>query len=112
MSREYEIQIANTIVQQIPVMEKMAVGYRNHYAMSESEDRLGGLSFQVNKGRRYVDVELAHNDTYTVKYYRVRKTKTSIDHVTLAEASNVYCDDLGVFIYDMTQKTDEFNKSN
>ncbi len=105
-------QIAKTISQQIPTMDKMAIGYRNPSSMSETENRLGGLNFDVNRGRRAVSVELTPADTYRVRYYRVKITKTNIEQVTLAEIDNVYCDCLGATIYSMTQATDDFNARN
>tara|TARA_R110000824_G_scaffold99328_6_gene236646 strand:+ start:424 stop:771 length:348 start_codon:yes stop_codon:yes gene_type:complete len=106
------MQVAKTIVQQIPVMDKMAVGYRKPIALDQNENRIGGLSFSVNNRNRFVRVELQWNDTYKVTYFRVKRTKTSIDHVEIAQATDVYCDCLGTTIYNMTQQTKQFNEEN
>ena len=106
------MQVAKTIVQQIPIMDKMAVGYRKPIALDQNENRRGGLSFSVNSRSRFVRVELQWNDTYKVTYFRVKRTKTSIDHVELAQATDVYCDCLGTTIYNMTQQTKQFNEEN
>ena len=106
------MQVAKTIVQQIPVMDKMAVRYRKPIALDQNENRIGGLSFSVNNRNRFVRVELQWNDTYKVTYFRVKRTKTSIDHVEIAQATDVYCDCLGTTIYNMTQQTEQFNQEN
>ena len=104
------VQIAMTIMDQIPVMDKMAVGYRNPQAMMESPEARGGLRFKVNQQpKRYVEIELCWNDTYRVTYFRLKRG--TYERITLAKSDNIYCDMLGSEIYNMTQKTDDFNKS-
>ncbi len=100
-------QVARTIHQQIPVMDKMATGFRNPQAMSETEERRGGLRFKVNRAMQYVEVELMWNDTYNVTYFRMKRG--THERVTLAVAETVYCDTLGTTVYNMTQATEQYN---
>ena len=102
------LQVAKTIHQQIPVMDKMAVGFRNPKAMTETENRIGGLCFKVNQQpQRYAEVELMWNDTYKVTYFRMKRG--TCERITLATADMVYCDVLGTTLYNMTQQTEQYN---
>ena len=102
-----QVHIAKTILQQIPIMDKMAIGLRQTSAMSESDDYRGGASFRVNSMLRFCDVRLMWDDTYSVEYYRIKRG--SLDRVVLATADQVYCDVLGTVLYNMTQATDDYN---
>jgi len=102
------VDIANTIARQIPMMDKMAIGYRRPRSMDETGERSGGLNFKVNtQPQRFCDIELLWNDTYRVTYFRIKRG--SLDRITLATADQVYADCLGTTLYNMTQATDQYN---
>ena len=102
------VQVAKTIISQIPMMDRMAIGFRKAVALEECDEYRGGVRFRVNsQPQRYCEVTLAWDDTYRVSYYRVKRG--SLDRITLATADQVYADCLGTTLYNMTQATDQYN---
>jgi len=85
--------MATTAWRQIPVGVKMSLGAREP-AGSKAEGVLARLTFKVgSKPLHYVEVDLDPSDTYTVRMLKLKRK--TYERVVLAEASDVYCDDLG-----------------
>ena len=103
MTMEDRKDVAINIIQQIPKMTKMAVGYREPQ-MHEDADGTG-LVFRVNsKPYRYCSVILTANDTYNVCYFRIKRG--SYQRVEIARDTDVYAENLGETIYSLTQRGD------
>jgi hypothetical protein len=90
------MQVLNTIWKQINIGTKLACGARNPTACSN-----GALQFQVERGGKYMFVELLPSDTYKVTLKRFRK---GCDTKVLEEKEDVYCDQLSEIIYHMVNK--------
>jgi hypothetical protein len=103
----FALEVAKTIASQIPVMDKMAIGYREPQMLAQNDERSGGLNFRVNSNRKYCDVELTYMDTYRVTYFRFKRGTN--ERIVLASSDDVYCHELGTTLYSMTQATDQFN---
>jgi len=100
MTMEDRKDVAINIIRQIPKMTKMAVGYRQP-RMHEDADGTG-LVFRVNsKPMRYCSVTLTANDTYNVCYYRIKRG--SYERVEIARDTDIYAENLGESIYQLTQ---------
>jgi len=96
-----QLQIAQTIAQQIGGRRLMALGAKNRLALSESADKRGGLQFTASLfGRRScrVIVELTHSDTYRVLVLKPRA------YVVIAKLDDVYCEDLGNLVEFQVEK--------
>lgn len=80
---------AQTLVQQI--------GRGNVLAISGGRVKVreSGITLPVHQGYR-VEIDLAGNDTYTVRRVFARGTKTWIK----GERTNVYCDEVGETAYE------------
>jgi hypothetical protein len=88
------LEIANTIWKQIPVMTKMAVGARKPVVIDS------GIKFNFGRGnRRWITVELKGDDTYTVTATRMTR---NYKLVALGDFAGVYCDMLSEIIYSLT----------
>lgn len=93
-------QIANTIWGQIPVMTKMAIGARNPKHGSNDE-----LYFNVLRGARtWVEVKLNGLDLYDAKLVKMNNKH---ELSTIAEFSNVGCEELGEAVYSLTHKKEK-----
>jgi hypothetical protein len=94
------LEIANTILDQIRATDRMALwawGAKDFMALNGSDDKakevsLGGVQFKVNgaKHKGTVVVNLMANDTYTVTIGSVRKGEWKVKTIT----DDVYCDNL------------------
>lgn len=93
---ERALEVAKIIASQIRMTDKWAIGYRQPMALRE---RLGGLRFKVNTNSQICEVILDWNDTYIVRYSRVRKGVATV----VEELNDIYCDQLGEVLYQMTQ---------
>lgn len=105
-----EKAIAQTIIAQIKASDRWALsayGAREFVILSQDDKINGGVMFRVNginvKGK--VRIELKYNDTYTIKFYKIRRKKGEyVPTVTLLkEFDDVYCDQL-VQILDYIEK--------
>ncbi len=84
------IQIAQTILDQINYFDRsalMAWGAKSFCSLSETKERIGGLSFQVNglTHKGWVTIELDWMDTYTVIF-------TNRSREIVKRVEGVYCD--------------------
>lgn len=88
MTTSYRQCDAETLVRQI--------GRRNVLAISGGRVRVRetGVTLPVHQGYR-VEIDLAANDTYTVRRVFARGTKTW----TKGEQTDVYCDEVGEVAY-------------
>jgi len=82
-----------TIWKQIGLMTKMSCGAREARLIED------GICFKVGgKPMRYIDVALdLASDTYTVHYYRLKRTDYS--RVTLDVATGIYAEMLNEILY-------------
>lgn len=86
------MEIANTILKQIKHVDAWALaayGAKSFAAVSETKERVGGLSFQVNglKHKGWATIHLTHVDDYTIIFTnRKREVVKTVD--------GVYCDQL------------------
>lgn len=79
------------ILDQIGVRALMTCGARMKRIVRLAD---GGIRFEVSRGRRYLTIVLAGNDTYTIE--RTRITRRDGVPVVVSEAfrEEVYCEDL------------------
>lgn len=93
------LEIANTILDQIRATDRMALwawGAKDFVALNGSSETnrvsLGGIQFKVSgmKHKGTVIVNLMANDTYTVVIGNVRKGEWKVKSST----DDVYCDNL------------------
>ena len=89
---------AQALLRQIGVMNLMAISGRR-YLIRET-----GVTLPVSSGYK-VTVDLAANDTYTVRRIMVRGAKVWVK----GERTDVYCDEVGEVAYQAScYKSDEF----
>lgn len=86
------MEIAKTILSQIKTLDGwflMAIGARNYVALVESQNRLGGITFQVNglKHKGWCTIELTPFDTYRVLFINRKRE-------TIKIVEECYCDQL------------------
>jgi hypothetical protein len=102
MTRTDETQTkARTILAQIGNVTLMAIGAHNPSHLDgynvEGEPYDVRLSMKVHGRLRWLEVDLEHNDTYTVRLVRLRKA----EKIVVDEVSGVYCDTLEDACYRM-----------
>ena len=90
-------QVAETIWGQISRNTKMACGARQ--PMSDKDRLVFCVTIQPN-AKHKIEVTLDPADTYTVKLYKIRGTKVTIEK----ENESVYCENLSDVIYSMCNK--------
>ena len=94
-TRDEQIQIANTIIQQLGGYGrlKMMTGFKDHYAMES------GLQFSISRNHRQINkirITLNSMDLYDMIFMSVRKKRNSWDFITTVkdEFNGVYADQL------------------
>ena len=104
MSRTTEI--ADTIAEQLchseAGIQKIArfTGAKNFVALNETPEREGGLQFRFpgSTAANTIAIELKWDDTYLVKFYKIRGTSSKL----VKEVGGAYCDDLKSIFEDFT----------
>ena len=108
ISRETEARTkAETMLGQIPVMTRMACGFRNvsFLAGDGAADFDVRVTAKVGRANRLVEITLELNDTYTVRLIKVPTARAKNPAlVTLEEHRDVYCDALGEVVYHAVNK--------
>jgi len=92
------VAVATEIRRQIGARNLMAIGAREFVALNEQR---GGLRMKVNRGQ-WVEVILTGRDTYDVTWLRVNRSTYA--RVVLGSRSDVYAEQLGETLYDLTQR--------
>lgn len=93
------LEVANTIKSQIGTRNLMCYGSRNFIGGGSDEKTHDGfLEFTVSNNpkireKAQVRVELAFNDTYTVKVYNDKKVFSNLEEI--------YCDQLAEVLFDI-----------
>ena len=102
-TRDEQIQIANTIIQQLGGNRfKMMTGAKNFLAMES------GLAFAIpgkgfaKEGINELHVILDASDTYTVRAFRIRRRKGAPTVKLIGEHSGIYNDRLQSLFKDLT----------
>ena len=92
MTKEEKIQVAETILSQLGGHKFVVITGAKHLCTLES-----GLQFSLPGGRGFakqginkVQIILDPLDTYTVKFFKIRKMEIK----TISEFTNIYSDDL------------------
>ena len=104
---EERMYYAKTIAQQIGKLNRMCIGYHKPMLMPENDEKYrAGLCFKVNSPRsnQYVEVTLTWADVYNVEYFRAHRQVFGQPpkRTVIAEHDNVYCDQLGELLVDIT----------
>ncbi len=106
MSDHFQRQ-AETIIRQIPVMTRMACGFRNvsFRAGTDGDGFELRVEAKVGRANRRIQITLELNDTYTVTLLKI-PTMRAKDPTpkTLEEHTDVYCDALGEIVYHACNK--------
>lgn len=96
-TRTPQQQIADTIVAQTGGFSRLKtmIGAHTFILKEHSEAHEGGVGIMFrNRRMNYVEVLLAWDDTYTMRFNRVAATKTGSGITTLAEFPGLYNDQL------------------
>ena len=86
--------IANTIWSQISTSTKMACATRNPLSLGTGDS--AHIRFKVGGRSRYVEISLDPTDTYTVRYFQVKRSN---DRVVISETSGVFAENLSETVY-------------
>lgn len=102
--KEYDLQVANTIISQIDRMAKMVI--RLQSPMAGREDGKSYVQFTVKPaGRRGpFKFRISLNcDTYDITLYRIKNTKLDIEVIILRTINDIYAENLDWILQDWVE---------
>lgn len=113
ITRADEVRMkAETIISQIPIMTRMAIGWRDacyvdgYTAKGRAYDV--AVKGKVLRANRVLEIILHLNDTYTVNLYKIPVLRTRYRPPTvIAYADDVYGESLGEVCYRLTHNSNE-----